>query len=110
MITKEIFFGGATERSISADVQLTAGSLRCQFIDASAGTFSIILPDATQLKAGGPIFYIFNVDGVDSFDIEDNDNNVIETIVAGDVAILYLFDNSTTAGNWGIRTSTFSSA
>ena len=110
MITKETFFGGASERAISSDLELTSGSLRLQHVDVSAGGLSVILPNATQMQTGAPIFFIFNVDAVLSFDIEDNDNNVLATVASDEVATIYLFNNSTAAGVWGIRITAFESA
>lgn len=96
-VSDTTFFGGATFRSISATLNLKAYK-RVWTISATAGQ-SVVLPDATTLRTGGPHFYVINI-GSNSFDLEDNDNTVLETVAANELVLVALAVNSTAAGIW----------
>ncbi len=68
-------------------------------INASAGNFKIILPDATLASPGQNI--LFNNISVNAFRIMNNDGTTqITSIAAGEVFYLYLSDTSTVNGTW----------
>jgi hypothetical protein len=71
-------------------------------VTASAGPFTITLPDATNGSNGQDVL-IRNV-GAESFEVNDNAGGAVATIAAGEVKYLYLTDNSTAAGAWSVFT------
>jgi hypothetical protein len=71
-------------------------------VTASAGPFTITLPDATNASNGQDVL-IRNV-GAESFEVGDNAGGAVATIAAGEVKYLYLTDNSTAAGVWAVFT------
>ncbi len=95
------FFGGAIYNSISATLDLHPYR-RVWTIVATAGQ-SVVLPDATLLREGGPYFYIINL-GAPSFDLEDNDNTVLDTVAGSDTTaesvLVALAVNGSAAGTW----------
>lgn len=91
--------GGATITSSAVDITLTSSSNRVQNVSMTASGKAVILPDATTLSAGGPIFTINNT-GYNSFYIKLS-TGVITHILAPGVQIqLSLTDNSTAQGQW----------
>jgi hypothetical protein len=71
-------------------------------VTASAGPFTITLPDATNGSNGQDVL-IRNV-GAESFEVDDSAGGAIATIAAGEVKYIYLTDNSTPAGVWAVFT------
>lgn len=69
-------------------------------INASAGPFSITLPDATLVAVGENM--LFNNVSANDFDILSNGGGTLTTVVAGQVVTLYLDDTSTSGGGWRI--------
>jgi len=63
--------GGADTVSSAVDVTLTASSAKVQSISMTAAGKSVILPDATTVSEGYPVFAIKN-SGVYPFDIKKN--------------------------------------
>jgi hypothetical protein len=62
--------------------------------------FTINMPPASQASVG--IDALFRNVGSYSFGVNDFDGNPIVTIAAGEAKYIYLTDNATTAGLWGL--------
>lgn len=71
-------------------------------VTPSAGGFVLSMPDAKQAGTGS-LTVIRNL-GAFSFDVNDAGGNNLGTIAAGVAKLIYLQDNSTSAGSWGIFT------
>lgn len=79
-------------------------------VTASVANLSIVMPDATQATVG-QVALFYNI-GVHEFNILDADQNVICNVPVADntpptpptsgSVWIYLKDNSTTAGDWGV--------
>ena len=68
----------------------------------SSGSFVMTMPAANQVSTANPTL-IRNV-GTVSFDVVDSTSGAIATIAAGIAKLIYIKDNSTAAGVWGILT------
>ena len=68
-------------------------------ITANAGGVNIILPDARQSATGQKVLFN-NVGGVNSYFVQDNDLNTLQTIPIGTQWVFTLTDNTTQAGTW----------
>lgn len=93
----------------SSDVTLSAASAGYQSISMTALGKHVKLPDSTTLNKGGPRYFIAN-DGAYPFGIRDNSGVLLSAIEAGGRAEIYLKDNSTAAGTWGIEGTNISPA
>lgn len=67
-------------------------------VDADAGPFAIILPDAREASTGQTI--LFNNTGSNSFVVRDAANVQILNVPIGTTWQIYLTDNTTAAGTW----------
>jgi len=66
---------------------------------SATGTQDFILPDARLFKVGGPIFYVWATG--DTLEIRSVDVGVsLGTVTTGNIAAVYLLDNSTAVGTW----------
>lgn len=75
-------------------------------VNASAGPFSIIMPDATLVSAGR--WAVFNNVSANSFNLMASDGiTLITAVAAGKMIEIYLYNNSTANGLW--RTPAFAS-
>lgn len=97
----QVVAGGA-DATITTTATLTQSSSRVQPVNMAALGQSVILPDATTLVRGGPIFVVPNK-GVNEFGIRDSTGALIGAVAALGDAECYLEDNSTPAGVWSIR-------
>lgn len=95
--------GGATVTSSAVDITLTSSSNRVQNVSMTASGRYVILPNATTLTAGGPIFVIQNV-GLYNFGIKDGAGNILVNAITGSVTPLFLTSTATSAGSWGTST------
>ena len=68
-------------------------------LTAEASSLNVIMPDATLVSEGALTQFV-NV-GSNTFTVQDADGGTIVSIDSGDSWIIYLRDNSTTAGTWG---------
>ena len=91
--------GGATTVSQGTSLTLTSASNRVQVVSLTAGSLSVILPDATTLSAGGPTFIITN-GGFNSFTLKINGGTIIATLLSGQSIMCEVYDISTAAGLW----------
>lgn len=67
---------------------------------ANAGGRTLTMPAANQVSVGTDSL-INNLGGYD-FDVLDNDGGVICTVASGKAQYIYITDNTSTAGIWGI--------
>lgn len=91
--------GGATTTSSAVDITLTSSSNRVQNVSMTAASKTVILPDATTLTTGGPIFIINNT-GYAPFYIKLNTGVITHILASGTQIQLSLTDNSTAQGQW----------
>ena len=102
MISAHTFFGGGTFVDASAGTgtrYLQIGLGRVQSWGGGSG-LSLRLPDARELNLGGPVFLIFNV-GSNALTIRDFDGGSVRAVSATTGAgQIFLFGNSTAAGDW----------
>lgn len=89
---------GATDVTSATDVTLTNSSTQIQRINMTTSGKYVILPDARTLPAGVTVFQITSL-GQYPFAVKDYDGNIISS--AG-VGVYTLFNNTTSAGNWGL--------
>ena len=95
--------GGATVTSSAVDITLTSSSNRVQNISMTASGKFVILPNATTLTAGGPIFVIQNA-GLYNFGIKDAAGNILVNAISGSITPLFLTTTATSAGSWETST------
>ena len=93
--------GGATETSSAVDVTLTAASYRVQAVAMTATDKSVNLPSATTLQVGGALFVVKNT-GTIAFAVRNNAGTLLTAVDAGQIALLYLSNASTSAGVWHV--------
>jgi hypothetical protein len=99
MLDMTAFFGGAIESAPSSTVTLLATSKRVQKLTPSAAV-NVDLPDARTCELGGPVFYLVNASGSYALTVRDADGSALDTVAAGDAAIVALAENDTNAGRW----------
>ena len=91
--------GGASTVSQGTSLTLTSASNRVQVVTLTAGSLSVILPDATTLSAGGPTFFITN-GGPNTFTVKQNGGMLLVTLTSGQSIMCEVYDISTAAGAW----------
>lgn len=113
----DVFGGGAAEPSdvsfaeysISADLPLSWPLLnqesddvfaRIMHVTATAVGLSVVMPPANQV-GNGMSTLIFNP-GAESFDVDSYSGANLATVAPGEFKYLYITDNSTEGGSWGI--------
>lgn len=82
----------------------TTGSFTANIIEVtpSAGSLSIIMPDATQRSIGQQVLFR-NMTGT-AFTVKDNAGGTISNIAANTAIFIYLVTNATAAGSWSLVT------
>ena len=91
--------GGASTVSQGTSLTLTSASNRVQVVSLTAGSLSVILPDATTLSAGGPTFIITNA-GTNGFTVKQNGGIVLASLTSGQSVMCEVYDISTATGKW----------
>jgi len=86
---------------VNGDTSTTVAA-RIMQITASAGSLSLSMPPANQVSVGQDAL-IRNV-GANTFTIKTYTGSTIGTIAAGEAKYIYVTDNSTDTGVWGIFT------
>ena len=73
-----------------------------RIIDATANAAgrTLTMPAADQVSVGTDC--LLNNYGANSFDVLDNDGGVICTVASGEAQYIYITDNTSAAGSWGI--------
>jgi hypothetical protein len=93
--------GDADVTSSATDITLTSSSKRVQAITFTAADKFVILPNATTMTKGSPVFVIRN-DGDRLFGIKTSDGKlVIEGIAKGSSATLSLDSTADSSSGWG---------
>jgi len=95
--------GGATVTSSAVDITLTSSSNKVQNVSMTASGKYVILPNATTLTAGGPLFVIQNA-GLYNFGIKDAAGNILLNAITGSITPLFLTTTATSAGSWETST------
>ena len=96
-------YGGSLTLAITTDTKLPLnygpGGTRLVTISANAGR-KVRMPDARLLTCGASVYTVHN-SGANSFGLYAQDNTTLLTnVLAGTVAELHLYDNSTANGLW----------
>lgn len=73
---------------------------RIMEISASVGSLSVTMPPANQVSVGQDA--LIRNTGANTFTVKDYDGGTIIAIAAGEAEYIYVTDNSTTDGVWGI--------
>jgi hypothetical protein len=73
---------------------------RIMQITATTGSLSVYMPPANETSVGTDSL-IRNV-GANTFTMRDNAGNTIVSVAAGEAKYIYVTDNSTAAGTWGV--------
>jgi len=73
---------------------------RIMQITATTGSLSVYMPPANETSVGTDSL-IRNV-GSNTFTMRDNAGNTIVSVAAGEAKYIYVTDNSTAAGTWGV--------
>jgi len=95
------YFGGAaTPISVSADISITQIDGRVQRLDPTGPGFKVFLPDETNLKLGGPYFYIQNADATDTLALRTNLDVAVATIATSSKVIVVLGLNASSVKTW----------
>ena len=80
-VDDEFYFGGAASPvSVGADISITQIDGRVQRLAADGPNHKVFLPDETNLKLGGPYFYIQNPDLIDSLALRTSADVAVATI------------------------------
>ena len=79
---------------------VTNVAARIMEIEATTGGLLVIMPPANQVSVGQDAL-IRNI-GSTSFDVVDNSSGAIITVLGGNAEYIYVTDNSTVDGVWGI--------
>lgn len=100
-VDDEFYFGGAANTvSFGADITLTQVNGRVQRLDPSIASLKVFLPDETNLKLGGPYFYIQNADLSLSFLLRTNLDVAVATIAANSNVVVVLGLNASSVKTW----------
>jgi hypothetical protein len=96
--------GNSTTTTSASNLTLTSSSNRVQYVSlTSSSNNNVILPDATTLSKGGPVFVIVN-SGYNLINIKNSSTGiVIYTLGVGQSVLLFLTDNSTADGIWATQ-------
>lgn len=95
--------GGGTQTTTGSNITLTSSSTRLQEITPTAN-IDVVLPNATTLSKGTPIFTISNVGGsAYTLTIKLASGSILTTVAAGAYVILNLSNNSTSDGTWEVN-------
>ena len=93
--------GGASRVTSSGPIVLTSASARVQNLKFISSLQNVILPDATTMGKGGPLFIIKN-EGTIAFNIRNTASELLNVCYPGASASVFLFDNSTSTGQWTV--------
>lgn len=101
-VDDEFYFGGAaTPIALAADITLTQINGRVQRIDpVGSSGFKVFLPDETNLKLGGPYFYIQNPDASFTFLLRTNVDVAVATIGTQSNVVVVLGLNASSVKTW----------
>jgi hypothetical protein len=88
----------AVTTSSGGTIVLTEGSAYYQKLTGTT-TETYQLPQANLIPSG--LAFIFDNDSTGTLTVIDNASSTIQTLQAGEIAYIYLEDNSTSAGTWG---------
>ncbi|MFZ6721708.1 hypothetical protein [Undibacterium sp. Ji49W] len=99
--------GGASRSlAVASNISLLSTSSRVQAIGMASAGLAVNLPDATTIGSGGTLFIIKNID-VYGFVVKKYNSDAVVYLQPGQIAVLYLSDNSTAAGLWEVGNQNF---
>lgn len=91
--------GGADTTSSATDITLTASSGRLQIITMTAASKKVMLPAASTLTKGAPVFVLKNA-GSYRFSVHKNGGGFLCYLLPGQVIALHCSDVGSSAGVW----------
>jgi uncharacterized protein (TIGR02217 family) len=91
---EDFIFRGGKSLAFSLDVSVTANDGCALFLDPAGAGLSVYFPEAADLVAGGPHYFLYN-NGSDSVTLK-TDTVTIGTLAAGEWGTLVIFDVSGT--------------
>lgn len=101
VIADEFFFGGARpNQAITANITMNTGEGRSWSLDPQSAGLKAILPDPTDLPAGGVYFFLSNTSGSNSLILEDNLGTTIATLTPGTTLEVILSVNTLLVKTW----------
>ena len=103
-IPDNFWHGGAKNHgAITADVTITLADGMDHTLSPTSGEtgHAVIVPDVDTLPDGAPHFYIHN-EGVESFDVEDEDANTLVTVATSKGVILSVSRDADAAKTWRV--------
>jgi predicted secreted protein len=71
-------------------------------VSASVASLNLVMPDATLVSTG--MSTAVKNTGANSFTLQDSTGGTIAAVATGETKYIYLTDNSTAAGTWGVYT------
>jgi len=99
-VDDEFYFGGAQLVSLVADTAITVTNGRVQLVTPTASGFKLLLPDNTNLKLGGPYFYIINGSGTFTYLLRTSADVAIATIGVNGLITIILGLNASSVKTW----------
>jgi len=110
-ISKSYFYGGGQTISSAVEVPIHHAGGRFYTITMTAASQQVKLPDAQdEPYTGWAVYSVVNL-GANTFDIVDQDDNVIHAALAqNEMCRIALLDKSTAAGSWRCRVEATNSA
>ena len=103
-VDDEFYFGGAKDTAVTGDLTLTQIDGRVHRLDPDQSGHKIFLPDVTNLKLGGPYFYIVNADTTFTMLLRTDADVAIGTIAkspdAGSSIVIVLGLNASSVKTW----------
>lgn len=81
-IQSELYYGGAKEVSMSANISVSPAEARVWVLAPTTSGLSVTLPSTAEYPPGHGHLYIIN-DGGDSIDIKDSGGSTVLTVAAG---------------------------
>lgn len=89
-IDEHFYYGGALDHgNVAADVSISMLGGRLQSFTPTTTGLKVLLPDATSIPLGGPIWYLAN-EGLNDMTIEDYLANTIATLAQGTTTEIWL--------------------
>jgi uncharacterized protein (TIGR02217 family) len=98
---EEFFYGGSTVLDpLSADYTLSTANGRAIYVQPTAGTFKLILPNPATLPDGGPHFFLINGSVIDSVAVHYPSGTNLFTLAAQSGKTLVITRNGVNAKEW----------
>jgi hypothetical protein len=101
-VTPPAGFSGAQTVTSANNVTLTANSPQVLRLNMTVGNRTVVLPDATTMPAGAPVFVIINAGWI-SFDVATPNGFAVGSVAPGVSRRFSLVDKATADGVWAVQ-------